>query len=53
MNKAFHGILEFDKSAERAYLEMEAGDAVFFHPLLVHGSGKLFWKREWRLYFRN
>jgi phytanoyl-CoA hydroxylase len=25
---------------ERVHLHMEKGDTVFFHPLLVHGSGK-------------
>jgi phytanoyl-CoA hydroxylase len=39
VNKAFHGILSFDKTKDRAYLEMEAGDCIFFHPMLVHGSG--------------
>lgn len=23
----------------RTYVEMEAGDTVFFHPLIIHGSG--------------
>ena len=29
-----------EPQAERLYLEMEAGDTVFFHPLLLHGSGR-------------
>lgn len=35
----YHGIKDFDPSAKRIHLEMEAGDTVFFHPLLIHGSG--------------
>ena len=35
----YHGIKDFDTSAERVHLEMEAGDTVFFHPILIHGSG--------------
>ncbi|XP_004345745.1 phytanoyl-CoA hydroxylase [Capsaspora owczarzaki ATCC 30864] len=40
VNKAYHGI----KSAQQekgdlVYLEMEPGDTVFFHPILIHGSG--------------
>lgn len=39
VNKAYHGIQEFDPNSLRVYLEMEKGDTVFFHPLLIHGSG--------------
>ena len=39
VNKMYHGIKNFDPSAERIHLEMEAGDTVFFHPILIHGSG--------------
>ena len=39
VNKAYHGILQMDEGVEKAYLEMEEGDTVFFHPLLIHGSG--------------
>lgn len=42
MNKAYHGIqnhLEVAPEHARVYVTMEAGDTVFFHPLLVHGSG--------------
>jgi phytanoyl-CoA hydroxylase len=39
VNKMYHGIMDFDPSAKRVHLEMEAGDTVFFHPLLIHGSG--------------
>lgn len=35
----YHGIMDFDASAPRVHLEMEKGDTVFFHPLLLHGSG--------------
>ena len=36
----YHGIQEYDSSAPRVHLEMEPGDTVFFHPLLIHGSGR-------------
>ena len=40
VNKMYHGILDLDlDSCEKVYLEMEEGDTVFFHPLLIHGSG--------------
>lgn len=39
VNKAFHGITSFSEDLQRSYLEMEKGDTVFFHPLLIHGSG--------------
>ena len=45
VNKAYHGIqVENDMDinrllSKRVHLEMEPGDTVFFHPLLIHGSG--------------
>lgn len=40
VNKMYYGIQSIDPSqAPLAYLEMEKGDTVFFHPLLIHGSG--------------
>lgn len=36
----YHGIMDYDPSHPRFHLEMEAGDTVFFHPLLIHGSGR-------------
>uniref|UniRef100_A0A914XEA9 phytanoyl-CoA dioxygenase n=1 Tax=Plectus sambesii TaxID=2011161 RepID=A0A914XEA9_9BILA len=39
VNKAYHGIQDYDPSMPRLHVEMEAGDTVFFHPLLIHGSG--------------
>uniref|UniRef100_A0A914XKT6 phytanoyl-CoA dioxygenase n=1 Tax=Plectus sambesii TaxID=2011161 RepID=A0A914XKT6_9BILA len=39
VNKLYHGIQEFDPNTPRVYAEMEAGDTIFFHPLLIHGSG--------------
>lgn len=39
VNKMYHGIQELDPNANLVHLEMEAGDTVFFHPLLIHGSG--------------
>lgn len=38
VNKAYHGIKGYDFN-QTAKLEMEKGDTVFFHPLLIHGSG--------------
>lgn len=40
VNKMYYGIQDFDfKNANLVHLEMEKGDTVFFHPLLIHGSG--------------
>ncbi|KAJ8411315.1 hypothetical protein AAFF_G00173210 [Aldrovandia affinis] len=39
VNKMYHGIRDYDPQLPRVHLEMEKGDTVFFHPLLVHGSG--------------
>ncbi|XP_062578730.1 phytanoyl-CoA dioxygenase, peroxisomal-like [Saccostrea cucullata] len=39
VNKLYHGVRDFDPNAPRLHLCMEAGDTVFFHPLLIHGSG--------------
>ena len=40
MNKAYHGIVDYDPvEMSRVHVEMDAGDTVFFHPLLIHGSG--------------
>lgn len=36
----YHGIMDYDPSYPRVHLEMAAGDTVFFHPLLIHGSGR-------------
>lgn len=37
-NKAYHGVKGFDH-IPRVNLIMEKGDTVFFHPMLLHGSG--------------
>lgn len=34
----YHGVKGYD-SHPAVYLEMNKGDTVFFHPLLIHGSG--------------
>jgi phytanoyl-CoA hydroxylase len=39
VNKMYHGIKDMPTGVEPLYLEMEPGDTVFFHPLLIHGSG--------------
>lgn len=38
MNKGFHGIVGYD-NYQKKYLDMNPGDTVLFHPLLIHGSG--------------
>ncbi|XP_057587608.1 phytanoyl-CoA dioxygenase, peroxisomal [Hippopotamus amphibius kiboko] len=40
VNIMFHGIQDYDKNDARVHLLMEKGDTVFFHPLLIHGSGR-------------
>ncbi|XP_040824021.1 phytanoyl-CoA dioxygenase, peroxisomal isoform X2 [Ochotona curzoniae] len=40
VNKMYHGIQDYDENNDRVHLVMEKGDTVFFHPLLVHGSGQ-------------
>ncbi|XP_048075480.2 phytanoyl-CoA dioxygenase, peroxisomal-like isoform X4 [Ursus arctos] len=42
VNIMFHGIQDYDENSPRVHLVMEKGDTVFFHPLLIHGSG---WNR--------
>lgn len=39
VNKAYHGIKTYTPDMERMWVEMEEGDTVFFHPVLLHGSG--------------
>ncbi|CAF0730499.1 unnamed protein product [Rotaria sordida] len=39
VNKLFYGIENFDPNREKQYVEMWEGDTIFFHPLLIHGSG--------------
>ncbi|XP_064604818.1 phytanoyl-CoA dioxygenase, peroxisomal-like [Liolophura sinensis] len=39
VNKMYHGITNFDPTLPMVHLEMDPGDTVFFHPLLIHGSG--------------
>ncbi|KAL0962847.1 hypothetical protein UPYG_G00346270 [Umbra pygmaea] len=39
VNKMYHGIRDYNTNHPRVHLEMEKGDTVFFHPLLIHGSG--------------
>ncbi|KAL6460018.1 hypothetical protein MHYP_G00317770 [Metynnis hypsauchen] len=39
VNKMYHGIRNYDPSHPRLHVEMEKGDTLFFHPLLIHGSG--------------
>mmetsp|Transcript_6886 Transcript_6886/g.13733 ORF Transcript_6886/g.13733 Transcript_6886/m.13733 type:complete len:301 (+) Transcript_6886:86-988(+) len=40
VNKLYHGVKDDIDMEKRVYLEMETGDCVFFHPLLIHGSGR-------------
>lgn len=39
VNKMYHGIDARPYKNNLVYLEMEAGDTVLFHPILIHGSG--------------
>lgn len=39
VNKFYHGILDLPSAIHWLDLEMQPGDTVFFHPLLIHGSG--------------
>ncbi|XP_061523917.1 phytanoyl-CoA dioxygenase, peroxisomal isoform X1 [Phycodurus eques] len=39
VNRMYHGVRDYDPEYPRVHLEMEKGDTVFFHPLLIHGSG--------------
>ena len=41
VNKMYQGVSDFDPSSPRVHLEMGPGDTVFFHPLLIHGSGMI------------
>lgn len=38
VNKMYHGI-RGEENNPRTHLHMEKGDTVFFHPLMIHGSG--------------
>jgi phytanoyl-CoA hydroxylase len=41
LNAAYFGVKDVDGLMEqRVHLEMEPGDTVFFHPVLLHGSGR-------------
>jgi phytanoyl-CoA hydroxylase len=40
VNKMYYGIVDYEpKEGDRVHLVMEPGDTVFFHPLIIHGSG--------------
>lgn len=39
INAMYHGIQDLPSTTKWIDLEMQPGDTVFFHPLLVHGSG--------------
>ena len=40
LNRAYFGAAGVGASEERVHLEMDPGDLVFFHPILLHGSGR-------------
>jgi phytanoyl-CoA hydroxylase len=40
LNAAYFGAVDAGADTERIHLEMDAGDTVFFHPALLHGSGR-------------
>ncbi len=35
----YYGVKDWNPDNERVWVEMEEGDTVFFHPILLHGSG--------------
>ncbi len=39
-NRAYFGAKGVGAHADRLHLEMDPGDIVFFHPILLHGSGQ-------------
>ncbi|XP_067861164.1 phytanoyl-CoA dioxygenase, peroxisomal isoform X2 [Heptranchias perlo] len=39
VNMMYHGVRDYDPNHPKVHLVMEKGDTVFFHPLLIHGSG--------------
>ena len=40
MNFLYVGVKGVGEQTQRVHLEMEPGDTVFFHPILLHGSGQ-------------
>lgn len=40
VNYMYLGVRGVDAEIERVHLEMQPGDTVFFHPKLIHGSGR-------------
>ena len=40
LNYAYFGAKGVGAHPDRVHLEMEPGDTIFFHPLLLHGSGR-------------
>jgi phytanoyl-CoA hydroxylase len=40
VNVAYFGALDVGAHPDRVHLEMEPGDTVFFHPKILHGSGR-------------
>jgi phytanoyl-CoA hydroxylase len=40
VNYLYLGVKGVDGEVERVHLEMEPGETVFFHPKLIHGSGR-------------
>ena len=35
----YYGVKDLKGWENRVHVEMECGDTIFFHPLLIHGSG--------------
>ena len=40
VNFLYVGVKGMGEQTQRVHLEMEPGDTVFFHPILLHGSGQ-------------
>ncbi|KAJ8952607.1 hypothetical protein NQ318_004154 [Aromia moschata] len=51
-NALYHGIQGFDH-LPKIYVPMDRGDTVFFHPLILHGSGPNFTKQAYQMGFRK
>jgi phytanoyl-CoA hydroxylase len=40
VNRSYFGITKIPSQNSKIYPEMRAGDTVFFHPHVIHGSGE-------------
>jgi len=41
VNRGYYGVKDMeDRLDQRVHVEMDPGDTIFFHPQLIHGSGR-------------